>query len=155
MIGTLPLQPGSARLMLVRDVDTGAIVDADVFFDGGEAERARAALLVGLDGEFRGCRPEPGTTAALMAHVSADLPDLPGVPADVGPVICPDCGQRTGTVHHRPSDDGTYSATLVCQGCGGCFELWMNAYSTGMTVGVLVDAARRGDPRVTRPEVTR
>jgi hypothetical protein len=155
MMTTLPLQPGAVRLMLIRDVDTGAIVDADVFFDGDEAVRARAALLVGLDGEFRDYRPEPGTTAAPMAHVSADLPGLPGVPAGAGPVICPDCEQRTGTVHHRPNGDGTYSATLVCQGCGGCFELGMNAYSTGLTVGCLVEAARRGDPRVIRPEATR
>lgn len=51
---TLPLQPGSVRLMLIRDVDTGVIVDAEVFFTADAAERARADLLIGLDGsEFR------------------------------------------------------------------------------------------------------
>lgn len=58
MMTTLPLRPGSVRLMLIRDVDTGVIVDADVFFDGAAAGRARAALLVGLDGEFRDYAPE-------------------------------------------------------------------------------------------------
>lgn len=56
----LPLQPGSVRLMLIRDVDTGAIVDAEVFFSGDEAVRARSALVIGLDGEFRDYRPEDG-----------------------------------------------------------------------------------------------
>ena len=54
---TLPLQPGTVRLMLIRDVDTGTIVDAEVFFSGGEADAARSSLLIGLDGEFRDYRP--------------------------------------------------------------------------------------------------
>lgn len=53
MMSTLPLQSGAVRLMLVRDKTTGAIVDADVFFDGDAAVNARAALAAGLDGEFR------------------------------------------------------------------------------------------------------
>jgi len=58
MIGTLPLQPGCVRLMLIRDVDTWSIVDAEVFFSGDEAVAARSVLQVGLDGEFRDYRPE-------------------------------------------------------------------------------------------------
>jgi hypothetical protein len=58
MIGTLPLQPGCVRLMLIRAVDTGTIVDAEVFFDGDEAVRARDSLVAGLDGEFRDYRPD-------------------------------------------------------------------------------------------------
>jgi hypothetical protein len=58
VIGTLPLQPGCVRLMLIRAAATGTIVDAVVFFDGDEAVRARASLLVGLDGEFRDYRPD-------------------------------------------------------------------------------------------------
>lgn len=58
MTGTLPLQPGSVRLMMIREVDSGAIVDAEVFFDGEEAERARDTLLIGLTSEFRDYRPD-------------------------------------------------------------------------------------------------
>jgi hypothetical protein len=58
MIGTLPLQPGSVRLMLIRAAATGTIVDAVVFFDGDEAERARDNLDAGLIGEFRDYRPD-------------------------------------------------------------------------------------------------
>lgn len=88
--------------------------------------------------------------------MSADLPGLPGVPAEVGPVACPGCGQCTATVGHHPLGDGTYTATLLCSGCGECRDLWMEAYTTGLTVGVLVEAARRGDPRVARlPEAAR
>jgi hypothetical protein len=57
MIGTLPLQPGSVRLMLVRDVDTGRILDIQAFFDGYEADFARNSLAPGLEGEFRDYRP--------------------------------------------------------------------------------------------------
>jgi hypothetical protein len=58
MIGTLPLQPGSVRVMLIRAAATGTIVDAVVFFDGDEAVRARDNLAAGLDGEFRDYRPD-------------------------------------------------------------------------------------------------
>jgi hypothetical protein len=56
---TGPLRPGSVRLMLIRDVDSGAIVDADVFFTADDAEHARAGLVIGLDGEFRDYAPDP------------------------------------------------------------------------------------------------
>jgi hypothetical protein len=58
VIGTLPLQPGCVRLMLIRYADTGLIVDAVVFFDGDEAIRARDSLAPGLEGEFRDYRPD-------------------------------------------------------------------------------------------------
>jgi hypothetical protein len=54
---TLPLQPGAVRLMLIRDTDTGEILDAEVFFSGDKAEAARSALLIGLSGEFRDYHP--------------------------------------------------------------------------------------------------
>jgi hypothetical protein len=54
---TLPLQDGAVRLMLVRDVDTGSIVDAEVFFSADKADAARSALLIGLEGEFRDYHP--------------------------------------------------------------------------------------------------
>jgi hypothetical protein len=56
MIGTLPLQPGSVRVMLIRYPGTFSIVDIEVFFDGDEAERARDNLDAGLIGEFRDYR---------------------------------------------------------------------------------------------------
>jgi hypothetical protein len=57
MIMTLPLQPGSVRLMLIRSSDSGQIIDAEVFFDGDAAERDRGQLLLGLYGEFRDYAP--------------------------------------------------------------------------------------------------
>jgi hypothetical protein len=50
---TLPIQPGCIRLMLIWDMATIRIVDAEVFTDGDEAAQARANLRAGLDGEFR------------------------------------------------------------------------------------------------------
>jgi hypothetical protein len=58
MTGTLPLQPGSVRLMLIRAAATGTIVDAVVFFDGDEAVRARDNLAPEFEGEFRDYRPD-------------------------------------------------------------------------------------------------
>ena len=83
-----------------------------------------------------------------LAQVSAGLPDLPRVPASVGPVICLDCRQRTATVSHIAQDDGTYAAVLSCPACGLSTGLWMEAYTTGLSAGLLIEAARRGDPRV-------
>jgi hypothetical protein len=58
MIGTLPLQPGCVRVMLIRYPGTFRIVDIEVFFDGDEAERARDNLDARLIGEFRDYRPD-------------------------------------------------------------------------------------------------
>jgi hypothetical protein len=58
MIGTLPLQPGCVRLMLIRYVDTRTYIGVEVFFDGDEAIRARDSLAPGLEGEFRDYRPD-------------------------------------------------------------------------------------------------
>ena len=55
---TLPLQPGAVRLMLIRDIDSGTIVDAEVFFSASEADAARSTLQIGLDGEFRDYQPD-------------------------------------------------------------------------------------------------
>jgi hypothetical protein len=90
----------------------------------------------------------PSTSPA--AYVSAGLPDLPGVPATVGPVTCPNCDQRTAVVHHVPRGDGNYSAVTECNACGSRVDLWMNAYAAGLSVGVLIEAARRNDPRIAR-----
>jgi hypothetical protein len=94
------------------------------------------------------------TCSTPVFNVSADLPGLRGVPAQVGPVGCFCCGRRTATVRHERQGDGDdYSATLVCEGCGSVFDLLAgnpDAYATGLTVGILVEAARRGDSRVTR-----
>lgn len=84
-----------------------------------------------------------------QAFVSADLPDLPGVPATVGPVACPSCEQRAAIVRHEPRGDGTFGARLECGACGDSPDLEMLAYAAGLAVGVLIEAARRGDPRVT------
>jgi hypothetical protein len=90
------------------------------------------------------------TPLAGRAYVSADLPDLNHVPAEVGGLRCPSCGQRTAVVRHVPRGDGTYSAVNDCSYCGDNDTLWMTAYTTGLEVGVIVEAARRGDPRVAR-----
>jgi hypothetical protein len=93
----------------------------------------------------------PAAVAPAVFRVSPGLPDLPGVPAEVGPVACVDCDQRTATVRHVSYGGGGFGATLVCSGCGGCFDLLAEGgYLTGLTVGVLVESARRGDPRVSR-----
>jgi hypothetical protein len=62
MMGVLPLRFGSVRMMLIRESDSGAIVDADLFFDGDEAVAARDALQVGLYGEFRDYRDQEETS---------------------------------------------------------------------------------------------
>jgi hypothetical protein len=86
----------------------------------------------------------------ISAIVSAEtLPGLPGVPAVVGPVQCPGCQRKTATVHHILQSDGDVRARVDCSHCDEVTELWMEAYSIGLSVGVLVEAARRGDPRIT------
>ena len=84
------------------------------------------------------------------AYVLADLPGLPGVPAAVGPVTCPSCLLPAAAVRHVPQGDGTYGARLECSSCGDSQDLLMNAYAAGLAAGVLIEAARRGDPRVSR-----
>jgi hypothetical protein len=86
-------------------------------------------------------------------RVSADLPGLPGVPAEVASVKCPGCSERAATVHHSCSGPSAeLTATLICAGCGSIFDLLVSSdgYLTGLEVGVIVEAARRGDPRVVR-----
>jgi hypothetical protein len=73
MMATLPLQPGAVRLMLIRDVDTGTIVDAEVFFSGDEAVSAREGLVIGLDGEFRDYpAPPAGCWSSLREQITRD-----------------------------------------------------------------------------------
>lgn len=84
-------------------------------------------------------------------HVSADLPGLPGVPAEVRPVKCPECEVRAATVRHDCAGPGAdLTATLICGDCGSILDLLasQSGYMVGLEVGVLVEAARRGDPRV-------
>jgi hypothetical protein len=85
---------------------------------------------------------------AARAYVSADLPGLSGVPAEVGPVRCSGCDQRTAVIRHVPEGDGNYGAVAECSYCGGGIDLWMNSYAAGLAAGMLIEAARRGDPRV-------
>jgi hypothetical protein len=88
-----------------------------------------------------------------VKHISADLPSLPGVPAEIGPVKCLDCHQRGATVHHScTGPDAQLTATLTCYSCGAIFDLFAarDGYLVGLEVGVIVEAARRGDPRVER-----
>ena len=88
--------------------------------------------------------------SAARAYVSADLPGLSGVPAEVGPVRCSGCDQRTAAIRHVPLGDGNYSAVAECSHCGDSVDLWMNSYAAGLAAGMLIEAARRGDPRVAR-----
>jgi hypothetical protein len=55
---TLPLRPGSARLMITRDSRRGLILDAEVFFTTGDADAAAAKLTGTLDAEFRDYHPD-------------------------------------------------------------------------------------------------
>lgn len=87
-------------------------------------------------------------TLAARAFVTADLPGLSGVPAEAGPVTCPGCNERTVIIRHVPLGNGNYGADAECGNCGDRLELWMESYAAGLAVGVLVEAARRGDPRV-------
>ena len=84
------------------------------------------------------------------AHVSAGLPELPSLPAEIGPVRCPECDQRTAVIKHVPQGDGNYSAESQCSSCGDRTGLDMISYAIGLTVGILIEAARRADPRVSR-----
>jgi hypothetical protein len=94
---TLPLQSGSVRLMLIRDVDSGAIVDAEVFFTADEADRARAGLVIGLDGEFRDYRPErPRPWECPLCHSLFERPGFEHEPCrtDLEPArLCADLAQ--------------------------------------------------------------
>jgi hypothetical protein len=87
------------------------------------------------------------------AYVLADLPGLPGVPAAVGPVTCPSCLLPGAAVRHAPQGDGTYRARLECGSCGS-HDLWTDAYAAGLAAGIIIEAARRGDPRVSREALT-
>lgn len=89
----------------------------------------------------------PGVPGA-RAWVSAALLELPGVPEEVGPVRCPTCLERAAVVRHVPQGDGTYGASMDCRSCGDQSDLWMESYLAGLAVGILIEAARRGDPRV-------
>jgi transcription elongation factor Elf1 len=81
-------------------------------------------------------------TASLTVQIAPDLPGLPGVPAGIGPVTCPDCGQRTATVHHAPEGNDSYAPVLACRGCGAICELEATAYAAGLAAGVLAEHAR-------------
>jgi hypothetical protein len=72
--GVLPLQPGAVRLMLIREIDTGTLADAEVFFTGADADRARACLLTGLDGEFRDYPASSTGSETPRTRVSTDVP---------------------------------------------------------------------------------
>jgi hypothetical protein len=74
-----------------------------------------------------------------MMHIGPELPGLPGIPSEIGPVPCPDCDTRQAVVHHIPAADGDYTPTLVCGDCGACHELEPNAYVIGLAAGVLYE----------------
>jgi hypothetical protein len=86
--------------------------------------------------------------SAARAFVSAELPGLSGVPAEVGPVRCSGCNQRAAVIRHVPRGAGDYGAAAECSCCGGRDDLWMNSYAAGLAAGMLIEAARRGDPRI-------
>ncbi len=82
----------------------------------------------------------------MTPRVAPDLPGLPGVPASIGPLTCPDCGQRTATVHHAPEGNDSYAALLACGNCGAVYELEATAYAAGLAAGVLAERARSAEP---------
>jgi hypothetical protein len=71
-----------------------------------------------------------------MIVIGPELPTLPGIPSQIGPVLCPDCNQRLAAVHHLADGDG-YMATLICDGCGAARELDPESYTAGLAAGVL------------------
>jgi hypothetical protein len=87
---------------------------------------------------------------AARAFVTAALPGLSGVPAEVGPVHCSGCDERAAVIRHVALGDGNYGGVVECSSCGARLELWMESYAAGLAAGLLIEAARRGDPRVAR-----
>jgi hypothetical protein len=85
------------------------------------------------------------TTATLLGlRISADLPGLPGIPAEIGPARCFTCDELAGTIRHHRRSDGSVDATLVCLACGSAFDLRVrdDAYLMGLTIGRMIEAAR-------------
>jgi hypothetical protein len=72
-----------------------------------------------------------------MTIIGPELPDLPGVPGHIGPILCPGCGERTAVVHHVPDGEGGYVARLVCAPCTATWELDSESYTAGLAAGVL------------------
>lgn len=117
--------------------------------------------LLDTAGEYRELRDElikaagnaPAAPASPRFHVGPALPGLPAVPADISPVKCLGCEERTATIRHDcAGPGGALTATMICDGCGSVFDLLASneGYLAGLEAGVIVEAARRGDPRVAR-----
>jgi hypothetical protein len=82
------------------------------------------------------------TPIPVTPQIAADLPGLPGVPASIGPLVCPGCDQRASAIHHVQDGCGNITPTLICQGCGAVFELEATAYNIGLGAGILAEKAR-------------
>lgn len=95
-------------------------------------------------------------------RVGPDVPGLTGVPATIGPLRCPECGERSAVLwicQWGPVDpDSAVGFRLSCNDCGSIWEPDQFAVNIGMAAGVLVQLAREHDERcahdITSAQVT-